>query len=113
MSAALRRESGTPLGERFNPPLQVVGFIATRKGDPERGPLVRMNANEAKTRLLEHGELVWIHGPRRHELATLEIDEALPRGGVVVRDVLGLAVTEIVRVVKPDLDTPRDPRVFA
>ena len=33
--------------------------------------------------------------------------------GSQVRDVAGLAVSEIVRVVKPDLDGPRDPRVFA
>lgn len=109
----LRRADGSPLGARYNPPLQVVGFVGTRRGDPERGPLVRMNAKEAQTRLLLDGELVWVQGPRRQELATLEIDDTLRRGEVVVRDVPGVAVTEIVRVTKPDLDPPRDPRVFA
>ena len=90
----------------YYPPLQVVGFIATRRGDAERGPLVRMNADEARLRLLEDGELVWVKGPRRQELAQLEIDDALPRGGAVVRDIAGLAVTEIIRVVKPELDSP-------
>lgn len=112
MSALPRKEAGSRLGERFNTPLQVVGFQGTRKGDPDRGPEVRMNANEARQRLLEDGELVWVHGPRRHELATLRIDDKLRRGDVTVRDIPGLAVTEIVRVVKPDLDGPRDPRVF-
>ena len=98
------------IAQAFNTPLQVIGYIGTRKSDPpdERGPLVRMNANEAKSRLLLDGELVWVHGPRRHELATLEIDESLPRGAVVVRDIAGLAVTEIVRVAKPDLDNMRN-----
>jgi hypothetical protein len=32
---------------------------------------------------------------------------------VIVRDVAGLTVTEIVRVIKPDLDRMRDPRIFA
>lgn len=113
MSAAPRRQAGSRLGERFNAPLLVVRFEGTQRGDPERGPRVCMNASEARTRLLEDGELVWTHGPRRSELATLEIDDSLNRGEVTVRDVAGLAVSEIVRVVKPDLDSPRDPRVFA
>jgi hypothetical protein len=58
-------------GERFNAPLQVIRFIGTKKGDEERGPAVWMNRNEATTRLLDDGELVWVHGPRRHELAAL------------------------------------------
>lgn len=91
---------------RYFPPLQVVGFIATRPGDEERGPLVRMNANEARLRLLTEGELVWVKGPRRQELAPVEIDDALPRGGAVVRDIAGLTVTEIIRVIKPDMDSP-------
>lgn len=93
----------------YNPPLQVIGFVATRSGDPERGPLVRVNANEARTRLLTDGELVWVRGPRRQELAELEIDDSLPRGGVVVRDIAGLAVSEIVRLAKPDLDRRPSP----
>lgn len=90
----------------YFPPLQVVGFIATRSGDAERGPLVLMNAEEARTRMLQDGELVWVKGPRRQELAPLEIDDEIPRGGAVVRDLLGVAVSEIIRVVKPDVDLP-------
>ena len=93
----------------YNPPLQVIGFIATRSGDPERGPLVKVNAQEAALRLLTDGELVWLRGPRRQELAPLEIDDSLPRGGVVVRDIVGVTVSEIVRVSKPDLDRPSGP----
>ena len=94
----------------YNPPLQVVGFLATRRGDADRGPMVSMNANEASLRLLADGELVWVKGPRRQELAELRIDDALPRGGAVVRDIAGLAVSEVIRVVKPDADRPNGPR---
>jgi len=90
----------------FNPPLQVVGFIGTRLSDTERGPLVRLNADEARQRLIDDGELVWVYGPRRHDLAPILIDETIPRGGVVVRDIAGLAPTEIVRLVKLDTDRP-------
>ena len=90
----------------YAPPLQVVGYIATRPGDVDRGPLVRMNAQEAALRMLSDGELVWVKGPRRQELAPLEVDDSLPRGGAVVRDVAGVSVSEIIRVVKPDLDRP-------
>ena len=90
----------------YNPPLQVVGFIATRSGDEDRGPQVRLNAEEARFRLILDGELVWIYGPRRHELAPVVIDDSIPRGGVVVRDIAGLTVTEIVRLVKPNFDAP-------
>jgi hypothetical protein len=92
------------LGQVYNPPLQVVGFVATRSGDPERGPLIRINSNEARLRLILDGELVWIQGPRRQELAPVVIDDSVPRGGVVVRDIAGVTVTEIVRLVKPNLD---------
>lgn len=85
-------------------PLQVVGFVATKRSDPERGPLVRIRPDDATLRLIEDGELVWVYGPRRHELAPVVYDESLPRGGVVVRDLAGLAVTEIVRLVKMDID---------
>lgn len=94
----------------YNPPLQVVGFLATRRGDADRGPMVQMNANEASLRLLTDGELVWVKGPRRQELAELRIDDGLPRGGAVVRDIAGLAVSEVIRVVKPDADRPTGPR---
>lgn len=85
-------------------PLQVVGFIATRKGDPERGPQVRIRPDDARMRLIGDGELVWVYGPRRHELAPAVYDDALPKGGIVARDLLGVAVTEIVRLVKMDVD---------
>ena len=89
----------------YSPPLQVMAFIATRRGDPERGPLVRMRRDDAAKRLLNDGEVAWVYGPRRQELATVEIDDAVPRGGVVVRDIAGVAPSEIVRVVKVDLDS--------
>lgn len=85
-------------------PLQVVGFIATRKSDTERGPLLRIRPDDAESRSVDDGELVWVYGPRRHELAPVVYDESLPRGGVIVRDLAGLAVTEIVRLVKMDID---------
>jgi hypothetical protein len=81
-----------------------MAFQATRSGDPERGPLIRLNRDEASLRMLSDGELVWLYGPRRHELATIEIDDTVPRGGVVLRDVPGVTVSEIVRIVKPDMD---------
>jgi hypothetical protein len=90
----------------YNPPLQVVGFLGTRRGDPERGPQVRIRGEEAALRMLVDGEMAWVQGPRRQELATVIIDEAVPKGGVVVRDITGLAVSEIVRLTKPDMDTP-------
>lgn len=96
----------------LNKPLQVVGYIATRKGDPDRGPMVRMRSDEAAERLLNDGELVWVYGPRRQELAPLELDDTLPRGGVVVRDLVGVAVTEIVRVRKPEFDRAEDRRRY-
>ena len=85
-------------------PLQVVGFVATRKSDTERGPLLRIRPDDAESRSVDNGELVWVYGPRRHELAPVLYDDSLPRGGVVVRDMAGLAVTEIVRLVKMDID---------
>jgi len=85
-------------------PLQVVGFVATKRTDTERGPLVRIRPDDATMRLIDNGELVWVYGPRRHELAPVVYDETLPRGGVVVRDLSGLAVTEIVRLVKMDIE---------
>jgi anaerobic selenocysteine-containing dehydrogenase len=96
--------------EEYSPPLQVVGFIATRRGDAERGPEVRMRADEAAIRVLQDGELVRVIGPRRHEIATLRVDDALPRGAVVIRDVAGVAPSEVVRVRKLETDLP--PRVL-
>jgi len=97
----------------YNPPLQVVGFIGTRAGDADRGPQIRLNAEEARFRLILDGELVWIYGPRRHELAPVVIDDSVPRGGVVVQDITGVTVTEIVRLVKPNLDARPDRGAYA
>jgi hypothetical protein len=58
-------------------------------------------------RMLAEGELAWVEGPRRQELARVVIDNAVPRGGAVLRDVAGVVVTEIIRLMKPDLDSPR------
>ena len=88
----------------YNPPLQVVGYVGTRAGDDERGPLVRLAVAEATMRMLVDGELVWVYGPRRHDLATVLVDDEVPKGGVIVRDIAGIAVSEIVRLVKPELD---------
>lgn len=87
------------------PPVQVVGYIATRKGDAERGPLVRMRADDALVRLVNAGELVRVVSPRRSELAVLEIDDTLPRGGVVLRDVAGASLSEVIRIIRLDTDT--------
>jgi anaerobic selenocysteine-containing dehydrogenase len=87
-------------------PLRVAHFIATRVTDAERGPQIRMNANEAHQRMLTDGELVIVEGPRRQQLATLVVDDGLRRGDVVVRDLAGVAPSEIVYVLKPDLDAP-------
>ena len=89
----------------YSPPLQVMGFIATRSGDAERGPLVRIRPDDAAKRLLADGEVAWVYGPRRQELATVVVDDRVPRGGVIVRDIAGIAPSEIVRVVQVDLDS--------
>ena len=101
------------MSQVYNPPLQVVGFIGTRAGEADRGPQIRLNADEARFRLILDGELVWIYGPRRHELAPVLIDDSVPRGGVVVRDIAGVTVTEIVRLVKPNLDARPDRGAYA
>jgi hypothetical protein len=90
---------------RLNRPLRVAALIATRNGDPDRGPMVSMHPDDARSRLLTAGELAWVYGPRRHELATVEIDPGARLGDVVLRDITGARPSEIVRVVKPDLDT--------
>lgn len=88
----------------YNPPLQVIAYIGTRRGDTDRGPAIRMQAWEAHLRGVKDGELAWVYGPRRHDLATIHIDESVARGGVVARDIAGLAVTEIVRIVRVDAE---------
>jgi hypothetical protein len=90
----------------YNPPLRVLELVATKRGDPERGPEVRVQGNEAAFRLMQDGELVWVIGPRRQEIATLRVDDSLPRGEVVLRDIVGAAPSEIIRLRKVDTDTP-------
>ena len=91
--------------DRRNRPLRVAQFIATRMSDAERGPEVRMSPTDAQSRLLVDGELAWVYGPRRQELATVVVDESVKRGDVVLRDIAGASPSELVRVVKPDLDS--------
>ncbi|HET9455371.1 MAG TPA: molybdopterin dinucleotide binding domain-containing protein, partial [Gemmatimonadaceae bacterium] len=88
-----------------NRELRVTRLIATRSADAERGPAVFLNPRDAKDRLLNEGELAWVYGPRRHELATVHFDDTIRVGDVVLRDILGASPSEIVRVIKPDLDT--------
>ena len=98
------------MSEGYNPPLRVARFIATRLTDPERGTKVWMNREEADARLLVDGELVWAYGPRRHELATLAIDEKVKRGEVILRDIAGASASEVVTIVKVNTDKPRRER---
>ncbi|MEO6528979.1 MAG: molybdopterin dinucleotide binding domain-containing protein [Gemmatimonadaceae bacterium] len=88
-----------------NRPLRVSRFFGTKASDAERGPLVRLHPDDARARLLADGELAWVHGPRRQELATVAVDETVKRGDVILRDIAGASPSEIVRVVKPDLDS--------
>ena len=92
--------------------LRVIEFIATSARDVERGPLVRINPEDASPRLLGDQELAWVYGPRRHELAEVRLDAAVPKGDVVVRDIAGVSISEMVRVVKPELNS-RGPGAFA
>jgi anaerobic selenocysteine-containing dehydrogenase len=94
------------VSERTNAPLRVLRLVATRSGDAERGSAIWINPDDARRRLLMDGELVWVHGPRRHELATLHYDDDLPRGDVVLRDIAGASPSEIITVVKIDTDNP-------
>ena len=67
--------------------------------------MIRLSPADAKIRLLTPGELAWVEGPRRTELAVVEIDESVPDGSAIARDIAGVALTERVVVMKPDLDT--------
>jgi anaerobic selenocysteine-containing dehydrogenase len=87
-------------------PLRVEGFIATRASDADRGPQIRLRPDDAKHRMLVDGELALIEGPRGQQLAEVRLDDSVPRGGVVVRDIGGISPSEIVYVMKPDLDAP-------
>ncbi|MDE3054173.1 MAG: hypothetical protein KGL38_08865 [Gemmatimonadota bacterium] len=94
-------------------PLRVAQLIATRPADAARGPAVFMHPDDARARLLDDGELAWVYGPRRHELAAVHIDPSMNKGDVVLRDVVGAAPSEIVRVIKPDLDRRGPPPAYA
>lgn len=96
---------------RSNPPLHVVGFVSTQRGDPDRGPQVHLSSEEARTRILSDREVAWVLGPRRSELATVVIDDTVPRGGAVLRDITGVTVSEVIRIQKPDYDS-RDSRTL-
>jgi anaerobic selenocysteine-containing dehydrogenase len=85
--------------------LRVSAFVGTRAADLERGPQVRLNSLDARSRLLVDGELAWVQGPRRQELATVVVDDTVRRGDCGLRDVAGASVSELVRVTKPDLDS--------
>lgn len=97
----------------YNPPLQVAVLKGSQRGDTERGPEVRVRHAEASFRLMQDGELVWVVGPRRQEIATLRIDDSLPRGMVALRDVIGASPSEIVRLRKVDTDIPPSPAHLA
>jgi anaerobic selenocysteine-containing dehydrogenase len=99
-------ESQVRLDFRFRPELGVIEYISTKRGDAERGPMVRISPADAKIRLLTDGELAWVQGPRRNELAVVAVDESVPDGSVVVRDIAGVALSERVVVTKPDFDNP-------
>ena len=99
------------MSQIFERPLQVVGFRSTRPGDAERGPQIRMRSEDAVARMLVDGELAWVYGPRRHELAVLAVDDTVPRGGVILRDIAGVAPSELVRVYKPGFDRPHQVKV--
>jgi len=101
------RPSGLSALSSFDPELRVVGYIATRAGGPERGPQIRLHPVDAKRRLLTDGELVWILGPRGEQVAPLVIDETVAEHTCVLRDIVGVTLSEAVRVSKPDLDSPR------
>jgi anaerobic selenocysteine-containing dehydrogenase len=91
----------------INKPLRVGRLIATKPGDAERGPMVTLHPSDAAERLLNEGELAWVYGPRRHELAEVRLDAQLKLGDVILRDIVGSSPSEIVRVIKPDLDKRR------
>ena len=95
----------------LNRQLQVAQLIATRSGDEDRGPLIFMNDEEARRRMLLDGELVRITGPRRIEFAILVIDDRVKRGEAVLRDLIGAAPSELIKVHKPEWDAERPPSV--
>jgi hypothetical protein len=101
-----RRPSSIPPISKFEPELMVVDYVATKRSDPERGPQVRMSSANAKLRLLIDGELAWVRGSRGKQLAEVVVDDTVPDHGAVVRDVPGIVLSEMIRVAKPDMDSP-------
>ena len=83
--------------ERYNPPLCVVGFVATRASETDRGPLIRMRGEDARLRLLQDGELVWLYGPRRHELVTVRVDSFPFQPLTPIAGALGVGTWPITR----------------
>lgn len=75
--------------------------------------MVSLHPSDAAERLLNEGELAWVYGPRRQELAEVRLDDTLAPGDVALRDVVGVAPSEIVRVIKPDLDRRPKPASLA
>jgi anaerobic selenocysteine-containing dehydrogenase len=70
--------------------------------------MVRMRPDDALVRLVTAGDLVRVVSARRSELAVLELDDTLPKGGVVLRDVAGAAVSEVIRILR--VEQPSRPR---
>lgn len=99
--------SPAPSVGSFQPELHVVEYLATRKGEPERGPQIRLSPTDARLRLLTEGELAWVRGSRGQQLAEVLIDNSVPDFSCALRDVPGVVLSEMVRVVKPDLDSPK------
>jgi anaerobic selenocysteine-containing dehydrogenase len=95
--------------EGYQPELRVIAHVATRMDEPERGPQIRMSSPDARLRMVTDGELAWVRGPRGQSLARVAVDDDVPEHGCVLRDVPSVSVGDAVRVVKPDLDTPRSP----
>jgi anaerobic selenocysteine-containing dehydrogenase len=97
---------------KSDPELQVADYIATRLNDHERGPQVWLHPEDARARMLVSGEIARVVGPRGQQVAQVVIDDAVPQFACVLRDVPGVDISEIVRVHKPDLDTPPSKRSF-
>lgn len=96
--------------EGYQPELRVIEHIATRRDEPERGSQVRMSSPDARIRMLTDGELAWVRGPRGQQIAEVVVDDEVPEHACVLRDIASVSVGDAVRVVKPDLDTPRSSR---
>lgn len=101
------KSAAPPSLASFQPELRVIEYVGTRRGEPDRGPQIRLCSSDAKLRLLTDGELAWVQTPRGQQLAELMIDDSIPEYACALRDVAGVVLSEQVRVVKPDLDSPK------